>query len=260
MTSNNTKQAVRAIMADNPGMKYTEALRLHDKVKDLDLPGPKPHTPFGPGIDIATADLGEPVTLSDPLRGTIVSGATGSGKTVTVQGIITGAVRAGYDITVVEVVKPAVNYNGMGAEVIEPDGRDEQYLIDTLDHYLHADSQERDRLLIIEEFPALMSALTPEKRLRLGDLILDLSRLRHTGVIIVAQRMGGWIDYPDLVTLMNHFDNRILTGVPLSQERETVLGGPWGVPRVNPGDPVGTAILATGGEYTKFRPALPASS
>lgn len=33
MTSNNAKQAVRAIMADNPGMKYTEALRLYDRAK-----------------------------------------------------------------------------------------------------------------------------------------------------------------------------------------------------------------------------------
>lgn len=252
MTSNNAKQAVRAIMADNPGMKYTEALRLHSETETR----PESPSPFGVGIDIRTVDPDESVTLTDPLRGTIVSGSTGSGKSVTVQGIITGAVRAGYDVAVIEVAHLGT-YDGLGAEVISLGDEYEQHLIDTLSRYLHTDGGDRNRILVIEELPALMSSPVPEMRSRIGDLILSLARLRRTGVVVVAQRMSGWIDENGRDILMNRFDNRVLAGISDSQTRETMLGGSRGIASVTTDDPVGTAVLVTGGRHMKFRPALP---
>lgn len=324
MTSNNAKQAVRAIMADNPGMKYTEALRLYDRAKvskhhydghpdplsiavkiellkawhrehgSIDLPDSATITSDGQTfragewltktrsqrrsgeldrwiidqldelgidwgwsrntVDIETVDPGESVTLSDPLRGTIVSGSTGSGKTVAVQGIITGAVRAGYDVAVIEMAHLGT-YDGLGAEVISLGDGYEQHLIDVLSRYLHTDGGDRDRLLVIEELPALMSSPVPELRSRIEELILALVCTRRTGIVVIAQRMSGWTSDGTRARLMSNLGNRVLVGISDSQTRGMMLGRSRGVPSVKPGDPVGTAILATGGKYTKFRPA-----
>src|SRR5699024_12591003 len=98
MTSNNIKQAVRAIMADNPGMKYTEALRTYEASQAFDVQVSVRGRIPADAIEIGHTPDGEPVNIRLS-RGVVVCGTTGSGRTVAVATSARQAASLGYDVT-----------------------------------------------------------------------------------------------------------------------------------------------------------------
>src|SRR5699024_7614035 len=121
MTSNNIKQAVRAIMADNPGMKYTEALRTYEASQAFDVQVSVRGRIPADAIEIGHTPDGEPVNIRLS-RGVFVCGTTGSGKTVAVANIAREADSLGYEVTTLCQVHPGEidMYVGKNLPSIDP--------------------------------------------------------------------------------------------------------------------------------------------
>src|SRR5699024_2676415 len=155
MTSNNIKQAVRAIMADNPGMKYTEALRTYEASQAFDVQVSVHGQIPADAIEIGHTPDGEPVNIKQS-QGLFACGSNRSGKTVAVASILREADRPGYEVTTLcRVHSGEIDmYVGKNLPSIDPTSSLPE-IASTLEDYTR-DEGKKKRLLIVEEINHLV--------------------------------------------------------------------------------------------------------
>lgn len=181
MTSSNDKKAVRAIQKSNPGMKYTQALRVHESASVNEMPPRMTvtgETGWGHSSAPGSIFLGERTSKATPVtapvsQNLLITGSTGSGKTLRLLRLITRAMLDGYEISTIE-----------GA------GRGELSGIDGANHLNGISSEEEvidflgkprpGHILVIEDFPFLV------KKCPAVEPIID-DFLAQGTVVIVAQ-------------------------------------------------------------------------
>lgn len=253
MTSNNIKQEVRAIMADNPGMKYTEALRLR-KLREVardDIRGiPSDFIEIGFTYD------DDPVSI-DLLRGIFVCGTTGSGKTVAVANIARNADKLGYESMTLCSFHPGEieRYAGKKLPAIDPTSSLPE-IASTLEDYVW-DESDKKRLIVIEELPHLLfeqATDTPEEvdaRGRIKDsLLLLATACLNTAVVVTSQKFDR-----RLRSLTDQLSSWIALG--MTTRSQLVAMGMIDPPVVALDDPKGTAIIKEMGGAIKARIKAP---
>ena len=256
MTSNNIKQAVRAIMADNPGMKYTEALRTYEASQAFDVQVSVRGRIPADAIEIGHTPDGETVNIRLS-RGVFVCGTTGSGKTVAVANIAREADSLGYEVTTLCQVHPGEidMYVGKNLPSIDPASNLSE-IASTLEDYTR-DEGKKKRLLIVEEINHLVfdndfdTERETNARRRIGVLLSFLAEsCPDTAVIMTSQR-----DDHRFRSQTHSLRNRIAFGrmpygdLPVAMMPESL--------RVDSGDPKGTAILASPDGTAKVRIKAP---
>lgn len=267
MTSNNAKQAVRAIMADNPGMKYTEALRLHEAgmafgpdAVSASVRGtiaPEPGT-----VEIGHTENDDPVRVRLS-RGTFICGTTGSGKTVALAALARGAVNLGYEVTTINPVHPKEVDSCAGMSFGRIDTRAGLgHVASELETYAQSNS-EKMRLLIVEDLPYLVIERAfddseVDDRRRIAESLLKIaSGCPNTALALSSQNVDSRFSH-----LIRPLDTWIRVGATVTYSDLTIMGidpSPSS-PHVDRDDPMGTALISVSGRVTKMRIEKPRHS
>lgn len=169
--SNYDKHAARRLMAENPGMNYTAALRTVREKRD-DLPW-----------DVSRF-------LSASLAGAShleLVGRPGSGKSVLLRHLTAHRLSMGHDVFVIDIIKGGLDYHEDFLSA--PAATSCAESLDLLERMVESRSGQSPALVVIEEVSSLIDSEAGDRISVLINMILRTGRSNGVSVALSSQRV-----------------------------------------------------------------------
>ena len=168
--SNYDKHSARRLMAENPGMNYTAALRTVREKRD-DLPWDVSRF-----LDASLADVSHLELV----------GRSGSGKSVLLRHLVVHRLSMGHDVFVIDIVKGGIDYPEDFLSAPAATSRAES--LDLLEGMRESRSGQPPALVVIEEPSALIKSEVEDRISVLINMILRTGRSKGVSVALSSQR------------------------------------------------------------------------
>ena len=210
--SNYDKHAARRLMAENPGMNYTAALRTVREKRD-DLPWDVSRF-----LDASLADVSHLELVGHP----------GSGKSVLLRHLMVHRFSMGHDVFAIDIIKGGIDYPEDFLSAPAATSRAESF--DLLERMRESRSGQPPALVVIEE-PSALIGEAGDRISALINMILRTGRSNRVGVAlssqVVADRRRSGIRTEGLV-------GKVMVGMPptdvnlqwISQDHDSAIT-PW---------------------------------